>query len=185
MEKMQSPDSGPTKLDIAAHHVTTSIQLIAIDAAPYSIQLPVMAADELIEVLAKHRNIPLPYDSAIYIHSEFQAEWRRRKRAAYNFFKHADRDPDGTYAGPDADKLRHLNDLQTVFNIIGLRALGYEIPSQMMQYFLLVGTVHPHLIKWDQLEADNPGLSAARQSVGPIDREMYLATLRKVLKLYY
>src|SRR5690554_6209019 len=113
-----------TKIDIIAEHITAAIQLIAIEANPYSTHVLVMAADEMVLQVAGARGIALTLDYRIYIKDEYQSEYRKKAREAYNWFKHADRDPNAKYSGPSFKDLSQVNEVQTLINIKGYTEIG-------------------------------------------------------------
>lgn len=78
--------------------------MIAVGANPYSTHVIVMACEEMLRSIAEAKKVRLSCSIDDAIKPVRLTEWRRHLRSAYNFFKHADNDPDKNYGGPDADK---------------------------------------------------------------------------------
>ena len=89
------------KLDVTRAHIISCIQMIAIECDPISTHVLVMATEELILSIAKHKNIPLSWDYTIYVKDEHLKDYRAMVRRFYNFSKHADKDPTGEISHSD------------------------------------------------------------------------------------
>lgn len=144
--------AGPrTKLDIIRAHLVTAVQLVAVEASPVSTHLIVMATEELIRSVAARTRQPLTVDVDNRIRPERRAEFRRAQRAAYNFFKHADRDHSAPYTGPSLADLNWINEVQTTLNILSFHDLGGNVTDLNAFNLLLVGR-HPWLFQDDFVE---------------------------------
>src|SRR5438046_6516059 len=72
----------------------SAIRLIMEGEDPFAIHMLAQSADKLLVDLAKARGEYLKVDWELYIKDEYQAEFFKKHREIYNFFKHADRDFD-------------------------------------------------------------------------------------------
>src|SRR3954465_3436571 len=97
-----------SKLDIAGGHIRAAIQMIAVGVNPYSTHVIVMACEEMLRSIAEAKKVKVAGSIDEAIKPDRLKEWRRHLRSAYNFFKHANNDPDKDYEGPDGDKLNTL-----------------------------------------------------------------------------
>lgn len=136
-----------TKTDIIEKHITAAIQLMAVEANPYSTHVLVMAADEMILQVAEAKGIALTLDYRIYIKDEYQTEYRRKVREAYNWFKHADRDANASYDGPSFRDLSQVNEVQTLINIRGFREIGGTLTKIQSDYFIFMAVKDPKFLK--------------------------------------
>lgn len=167
-----------TKLDVARDHIETAVLLNALGADDKSVHLVVMAADELIRAYAKATGKTLSLDIDAMIRDDAKKVWFAAKSKAYNYFKHADRDAEVEYDGPEGDKLTTLNDLTILMAVTNLRALGVGLSaaaSQQANGFLVL---NPQMAKWDEIFADHPELKDGFDSLGEVTRkDLMLASL--------
>src|ERR1700730_9274983 len=87
-----------TKLGAARQHLATAIRLWFQNGDAVSIHTLAFAAYEVIHFISINRDKyrrDLPFDSDL-IKDEHRAEFNKIIRSQANFFKHADRDPDGS-----------------------------------------------------------------------------------------
>jgi hypothetical protein len=89
---MPEPRRSLNKQEAARHLIHSAIRLIGRMEDPFAIHLLVHSADKILLDLAKGRGEKLQADWELYIKEEYRAEFFRRHREAYNYFKHADRD---------------------------------------------------------------------------------------------
>jgi hypothetical protein len=111
-----------TKIDAARRQLKTALELWFADAEPVSIHQLAFAAYEVIHFVAKSKdpNTELIFDSFI-IKDEARKKWRAILAEESNFFKHADRDPDGSIEfAPDHSKIF------IVFSLMGLRSMKLD-----------------------------------------------------------
>lgn len=143
-----------TKLEIIEAHLLTSIQMIALGQESISTHVVVMACEELVLSLAKARNIFLDFDYRIYVKDEFHKDYRQQVRRAYNFFKHADKDPEAPYDGPSDKELRSLNEIVTLMNSRGYQSLGGTRLNPIVNIFAIVMMVTtPDLFKSEWMDS--------------------------------
>ncbi|MBY5610898.1 hypothetical protein [Rhizobium leguminosarum] len=170
------------KLDIATHHVMAAIQMISVRCNPYAVHLVAMAADELVETVAEKTGATLSFSSSRWIKEEHRKDWFKGKRKFYNYFKHADRDHDAEYVGPDPATLQMVNDLLLLMACYGLGELGHETPDVFNSFTVLVFGFYPHLYNWDALIERFPRLKDGYADyVGKFTRRDYESVLRITL----
>lgn len=144
------------KLDIIRDHVTTAIQMIAMECSPYSTHVIVMSGEELIQAMADHRGVTLDADWRNIVHEAHKKEYRAKVRSVYNYCKHADRDANDPIPSPTIDDLRLVNEGQTILNINGLRNLGLPLSEHFISFLLLMSIKHPKYFSMDTLLANHP-----------------------------
>jgi hypothetical protein len=167
-------------MDVVRHHIIATAQLMAVEASPYSIHVLVMATEEMIRKIAASRGKQLSADYRIFIKDEFQQEYLTKLREAYNWFKHADRDADASYAGPSAAELAKLNDIQTLLNIRGLLELGEATSPIFGIISLVITTKYPEYVNTDMLKP-YPELLEQHNALSR-DPEVVRMVLRSFLK---
>jgi hypothetical protein len=96
-----------TKLDAAKRQLRTAIRLWFAEGDPVSIHTLAFAAYEIAHVVSKKRNRgrrDLIFDS-LRIKDEYRGEWNKAIKRQADFFKHANRDPDGSIEFPPITSL--------------------------------------------------------------------------------
>jgi hypothetical protein len=91
-----------TKLDAAKRQLRTAIRLWFEDGDPVSIHTLAFAAYEIAHVVSKKRNPTrrdLIFDS-LTIKEEHRGDWNKTIKRQADFFKHANRDPEGSIKFP-------------------------------------------------------------------------------------
>jgi hypothetical protein len=131
-----------SKLDIAGDHIRAAIQMIAVGVNPSSTHVIVMACEEILRSIADARKAKLAGSFDDAIKPDRLKEWRQHLRSAYNFFKHADKDPDKDYDGPDGDKLNILNEIMTMLNCASYMDLSGTAPEEMKLFANLTAFRH-------------------------------------------
>ncbi len=170
------------KLDIATHHVMAAIQMISVRCNPYAVHLVAMAADELVETVAEKTGVTLTFASSRWIKKEHLKDWFKGKRKFYNYFKHADRDHDIEYIGPDPATLQMVNDLLLLMACYGLEELGHKTPDVFASFTALVFGFYPHFYDWDALIERYPRLKDGYvEYVGKFSRREYESVLQITL----
>lgn len=159
---------------MAVENITAAIQMIGFRINAYSVHLITMSVDEVVISYAAGKKVQLPYDPPRIIKPEFMREWYALKKKASNFLKHADRDSDALYDGPDYDTLQRLNDYNLAFAIIGLQTIGHTLPTLLSQFAYALFMYYPDLAKWDEIFATHPDLKEQWQALpGPLSRRGY------------
>ncbi|TCA31990.1 hypothetical protein E0H66_23000 [Rhizobium leguminosarum bv. viciae] len=170
------------KLDIATHHVMAAIQMISVRSNPYAVHLVAMAADELVETVAEKTGATISFSSARWIKEEHRKDWFKGKRKFYNYFKHADRDHDAQYVGPDPVTLQMVNDLLLMMTCYGLSELGHKTPDVFHSFTTLVFGFYPQFYDWDALIDRFPKLKDGySEYVGKFNRREYESILQITL----
>src|SRR5260370_37698428 len=131
-----------SKLDIAGDHIRAAIQMTAVGANPCSTHVIVMACEEMLRSIAEAKKAKLSGSFDDAIKPDKLKEWRQHLRSAYNFFKHADKDPEKNYEGPDGDNLSTLNEIMTMLNCASYIGLSGAAPEEMKLFMNLVAFRH-------------------------------------------
>jgi hypothetical protein len=155
-----------SKMDAAKRQLDAAIALWFSDGDPVAIHTLVGASYQILHDLnEKKGNKDLLFD-ADFIVEEHREEVKRMLRKDFNFFKHADLDPDGiTEFVPLASWLFMLMGIQT------LRALG-ERNSDTQSAFTLYTAIHKP--EWVSAE-----YVAALKAHTPADYLPFIASVRK------
>ena len=86
------------KLEAARSQLHTALQLWFGDGDPISIHTLTCAAYQILHDIHMHRGgCPLLFDS-VFVKGDRRAQWNHAVKEHMNFFKHANRDPNGTIA---------------------------------------------------------------------------------------
>jgi len=94
----QSHNRPIQKLEVARSQLLTAIQLWFADGDPISIHTLAGAAYQILHDIHMQRGgSPLLFDS-VFVKGDRRAQWNHAVKEHMNFFKHADRDPNGTIA---------------------------------------------------------------------------------------
>lgn len=123
-----------TKLDAGRRQLATAIDLWFHDKDEIAIHTLAAAAYEVIHDATKHygRTQDLIFD-AIVVKDEFRKEFNAALKMPANFFKHADRDPNGTI-----DFIPYLAEQFMIFAIVGIGAINLPLnvyESTFMKWF--------------------------------------------------
>jgi hypothetical protein len=87
-----------SKLEAASRQLRTAITLWFDESDPVSVHALAFAAYEIFHTVSEHRDPyrrDLLFDS-LWIKDEFRSDWNKHIRREANFFKHGDRDPEGS-----------------------------------------------------------------------------------------
>lgn len=169
-----------SKLRVVEAHLETAIKLIAIEASPISTHLIIMACEEMIESVAKHKNVAPPADMRDFIVDEYQKDYRKLNRQMYNFFKHADRDADDILDSPATRQLQTINELKLALNLRNFASVGGKFPPCMTSYTSAIILKYPHIVKpaaFDQHPAVKKGLVEHSLAIGQ-DPSLFFTVLR-------
>lgn len=131
-----------TKLDVAGEHIRAAIQMIATGVNPFSTHVVVMACEEMLRSIAQAKNVEPSGSFDEAIKPDRLKEWRQHLRSAYNFFKHADKDPEKIYEGPSGEQLNILNEIQTMLNCRSYIDLSGAAPQELTQFMNLIAFRH-------------------------------------------
>jgi len=148
-DRLPAPRRTLDKHEAIRHLIHTAIRLIVNMEDPFAVHLLAHSADKMLIDLAKQRGMVLRVDWEDYIKPEYQREFFERHRAAYNYFKHADRD----FADdlPVYDIMR-LN-LKTLFiATANYTELFKETTNHMILLIVFTTAVWPQLINQNTAE---------------------------------
>jgi hypothetical protein len=108
-----------TKMEAARRQLRIAIRLWFGDDDPVAIHTLASAAHDILHTLYRRKGMKgLLFDSK-EVKDEFRAEWARGIKASANFFKHADRDADGTF-----EFIPFLNEILLFFSVTALEKMG-------------------------------------------------------------
>jgi hypothetical protein len=145
-----------TKLEVAERHILTAVQMVTLEQSPVSVHVVVKSAEEILLSLGKTAAIKLPMDFLSYIRPAHRKHVQAKMKEAYNFFKHADRDPRATLSAERLVKLPELNDMVLMASIEHYRSLAKGIEPYMSLYLVVVMAIYPGLAA--DLPQDAPSL---------------------------
>lgn len=89
------PDITVTKLDVTRRQLESAVRLYFNDADSVSIHTLACAAHEVLAALNERKGNPPAIVGDNLVKDEYKKEFREMIAKAKNFFKHADRDPEG------------------------------------------------------------------------------------------
>lgn len=133
-----------SKLDAARRQLRTAIELWFANGDPVSTHTLAVAAYEVVDVVGKKKDPnrrDLLFDT-IMIKDEYRKEWIAHIKKEANFFKHADRDPEGIIDF-DPEFSRYF----IMFSILGLRLIGETETDIEAAFMLWLQIHHPNLLK--------------------------------------
>ncbi|HVN98311.1 MAG TPA: hypothetical protein VMT62_17930 [Syntrophorhabdaceae bacterium] len=131
------------KIDSAQRQLDTAIELWFKEGDPISVHTLACSAYQIIHDINSHRKGRDLLLDTLVIKDEYMSEFRRCLKASYNFFKHADQepDPDGTIEF-DAK----LSEYFMLYAIIGLELNGI-MSTTIRKVFVMHYVVHnPHVL---------------------------------------
>jgi hypothetical protein len=171
---MTLPPQPVDKFDAARRQIECAIRLLAAEEDELAIHTLVMAAYGVLEDLSKGRP---SYE--IGIKPLLTAIGQKRFRAAANFLKHADRDPDAVYTPEELG----LTDTRVGFCIMLYRDLKGTFTPTMAAFHNWMVIRHPDEFNIAE-DADKEFEAIYRQGLTIIDRSTSLLMLNALLKLY-
>ena len=132
-----------TKLQAAQRQIDAGILMLFRNDDPVAIHTVAMAAFRILRDLAKQRGLEHPVDSMIRPGKENEF-WRGVSSSA-NFFKHADKDPNGISDGFTEE----LNDLVLLIAATYYGLLGCQQTEEMKALSAWFVTLHPNVLSQD------------------------------------
>jgi hypothetical protein len=84
-----------TKLDATRRQLKAAIRLWFEDGDPVVIHTLIAAAYEILDTLAQRQGVADLLFAPDIVKDEYRTQWVRSVKSPANFFKHADRDPEG------------------------------------------------------------------------------------------
>jgi hypothetical protein len=124
-----------TKLDAARRQLKTAIKLWFEDGDSVAIHTLIVAAYEIIDTLAGRKGVVDLLFAPEIVKDEYKLQWIRSVKSAANFFKHANRDPDGVLEFPLMGNAMFL-----FFSCSALQRMGETLgveEAAMHCYFML------------------------------------------------
>jgi hypothetical protein len=131
-----------TKLEVARRQLATAIELWFYEKDQVSIHTLAAAAYEVIHSVSKKhgRKIDLLFDS-ICVRDEYRREFRQALNKPANFFKHADKDSDGTIEFNPV-----VSEPFIIFAILGLNAIGIHGNKHELAFWAWLCLRRPELL---------------------------------------
>jgi len=170
-----------SKLDIAGDHIRAAIQMIAMGVNGYSTHVIVMACEEMLRSIAEAKKVKLSGSFDDAIKPDRLNEWRQHLRSAYNFFKHADKDPAEGYEGPSGDKLNTVNEILTMLNCSSYMELSGTAPDEMTLFMHLTASRHHANVLDDKFFEKFPEAEATAKKLVQTDPDKVRWGLRFIL----
>lgn len=137
-----------SKLDVACRQLDTAITLWFRECDPISIHLLACSSHQIISDIIHHRGGHDPLFDSPYIKPGFKDVAKRHFHKHYNFFKHANRDPDGSIEfNPSAPQYFIVN------SILGLEQLNVKHNLLRTAFFLYFGFHNPELMQENGLKS--------------------------------
>jgi hypothetical protein len=180
--EVENEGSCISKLDVVQSYVITSVEMIACEMNPLSTHIVVMTCEEIIDSLAHLRGVRLMLNYRVFVKDDHHKYWRKKTRQSYNYFKHADRDPQAPYSGPSMDSLRELNDITTLANANGLHELGGKYPDVAKSFTALMVLLYPSLFKLDYIFKTAPLARPTFEELQGASRASIMLALRQELR---
>jgi hypothetical protein len=129
------------KINVACSQLDTAIRMWFYDDDPISIHTLVCSAYQIIhDINSVKGKRDLIYDSAL-IKDEYRREWSKKVKEPYNFFKHADNDPDEIIDfNPESSILYFL------FSCVGLQALNKQLNITRYTFVIYLYLLKPECL---------------------------------------
>jgi hypothetical protein len=132
------------KQEATRHLIHTAIRLIAKMEDPFAVHVLVHSADKLVIDVAKSRGRKLRVDWEEYIKPEYHKHFFARNRAAYNYFKHADKDFDEDLP---VSNIMMLNVITLFICIVNYTELFGEMTNHMTLLSAFAAALFPEIIQ--------------------------------------
>jgi hypothetical protein len=128
------------KIDAAQRQLDTAIELWFREQDPISVHTLACSAYQIIHDITQHRNgHELLFDTVV-VKDEYRREFKSFIKSSYNFFKHADKDPDpeGTIEFP-----HQITDLFILYSVLGLKWLNIRYTITCKAFMLYYSIMNP------------------------------------------
>ena len=129
------------KIDAAQHQLDTAIKLWFREQDQVSVHTLACSAYQIVQDITQHRKGRDLLLNSLFVKDEYKKEFIAHIKAPYNFFKHADKDPD-----PDGtiEFDFSLTEYFILFTILGLELNGIN-STILRRLFLIYYSIHrPH-----------------------------------------
>ncbi len=161
-----------TKIDAARRRLATAITLFFDAGASVSIHTLTSAAQEILRDLGRPRGIGSMLKDSRYIRADKQKEVHEFLRAAQNFFKHADKDPEAVHDfRPAVNPFYILDSIELYTQLVGAHFPEAEV------FLLWFAIKHPDVTSGELREL---ALNARRLGIDPEN----LQTVGAALKIF-
>lgn len=168
------------RLNIIEEHITAAIQMMTLGCNPYSVHLLVKACSELVHNMADYRGVVLEGDFRDLIKPEYLPSYIRLANKAYNYFKHADRDPAAPYDGPSPADLQVVNEMLLTHNIYGYWKMQGTVPPALLDFTVMMMAKYPNYLKKEAFE-EYPNIRAQLRELKP-DADVIRSVMRTRLE---
>lgn len=167
------------KKDSACRLLNTAIHLWFLDSDPVSIHVLALSAYQIIYDLLPEKRSPFTLYNNPEIEEELDLKANIILKKAYNFFKHADKDPEGiVFLNPD------YNPLIFLYSLFGLHMLNIDSSDNMaafMLYYLIHNTDRFEFNETEvYLKCEQPFLYLAKVEKGAFYKAFLLSHKPKV-----
>jgi hypothetical protein len=130
------------KMDAARRQLKTAVRLWFDDSDPVSVHTLALAAYGILHTIPRKRGESgLLFDS-FAIKKEMRNDWAKLLREQANFFKHADRDPEG-----EVSFALFANEVFILFSIMALSKMGEPLELEERAFLGWHSMMRPHLVK--------------------------------------
>ena len=136
------------KQEVARRQLETAIELFFLEKDPVSIHVLAWSSSKILQDLCKHNDKPCFLDMIdTHIRENMRTEFRRQIKAPYNFFKHADKDPEEALQHFNSDINRSVI-FTAVFDYYNLFGFG-KLTSQLRAFLNWSAVCYPDTISED------------------------------------
>jgi hypothetical protein len=108
-----------TKIEAAERQLSEAIKLFFEERDPVAIHVLASGAAQIAADLAKKQGLNAPFRDTEYMGGKQKQWWVRVIKSAENFFKHADRDPNGVLILPTEITRLYLADAASTLEAVG------------------------------------------------------------------
>ncbi|MGA2463024.1 MAG: hypothetical protein ABSH06_01550 [Thermodesulfobacteriota bacterium] len=165
-----------SKIDIACRHLDTAITLWFQESDPISIHLLACASHQIISDIIHHRGGSDPLFDSPYIKPGCRSDAIYAFHKHYNFFKHANRDPEAVIEfNSSAPQYSILN------SILSLEQLNIKHNLLQTSFFLYFGFHHPELMEADFFKSFGKGFNIDILPELNLSRREFFEALRQGL----
>jgi len=167
------------KLDAACRQLNTAISLWFNNGDAVSIHALTCSAYQVVhDINRRNGGTDLLYDSII-VKDEYRREWVNNLKQGYNFFKHADDDPEGSV---EFDPV--ITEFFIIFTSLGLEILGRKPDEVRSAFNIYFRFRHPDLLTSKGKAAFDALPQQTREHALTMAKEKFFETYILLRKLY-
>lgn len=167
-----------SKTDAARRQLETAIRLWFFDGEPVSIHTLAAAAHQVVHDLGKARGVTAILRELPNVRPEYKKEMQAAVARDENFFKHADRDPDG---------LLHFKPNMTTFFLMDAvftyEALTNERPPILRTFQMWMMVQNPQLVKEEFQEEWNAQLRGMGANFSRMSKQKFFSLYSSALAI--